>query len=117
MRITEKKENGFYELKKGQEIYGEEDGIRLVQIVGEYEDIEEKLGINLIKFITALTSDVYLYHNGELVKCEQVPCLLCFDGKYCLEYHFEFDVEQVYLKDYGKTWALTREELEWNITN
>ena len=41
MRLTEKKENGFYELKEGQEIYGEENGIRLVQIVGEYEDIDE----------------------------------------------------------------------------
>ena len=40
MRITEK--NGdFYKLKKGNEIYGEEDGIRLVQIVGQHEDLEE----------------------------------------------------------------------------
>ena len=75
------------------------------------EDIEEELGIDLVTLFKALTSTVYLYHNGELTECEQAPCLLCFDNEYCLEYHFEYDIEQVYLKDYGKTWALTKEEL------
>lgn len=40
-RITEKLENGFYELKPENEFYGWENGIRLVQIVGNYEDIFE----------------------------------------------------------------------------
>ncbi len=44
-RITEKKENGFYELTTGNEIYGEENGIRLVQIVGRLEDIMSEYGI------------------------------------------------------------------------
>ena len=35
MRITKKIENNFYVLTKENEIYGEENGIRLVQIVGE----------------------------------------------------------------------------------
>lgn len=42
-RLTEKTPNGFYELTKGNEIYGEENGIRLVQIIGKYEDLEESL--------------------------------------------------------------------------
>ena len=79
--------------------------------LGQLEDIEDELGIDLITLFKALTNDVYLYHNKKLTKCEQAPCLLCFDNEYCLEFHFEHDLEQVYLKDYGKTWALTREEL------
>lgn len=83
-----------------------------VDRLGELEDIEEKLGIDLVTLFKALTSDVYLYHNDKLTKCEQAPLLLCFDGNYCLEYHFNNDIEQVYLKDYGKTWALSKEELK-----
>lgn len=79
--------------------------------LGRLEDIEEELGIDLITLFKALTNDVYLYHNKKLIKCEQAPCLLCFDNEYCLEFQFDYDVEQVYLKDYGKTWALTNEEL------
>ena len=40
-RITSKRSGGLYELSEGQEIYGEENGVRLVQIVGKYEDIKE----------------------------------------------------------------------------
>ena len=50
MRLTKIRNDGFYELKKGQEIYGEENGIRLVQIVGKYEDIEERYDINIVDF-------------------------------------------------------------------
>ena len=88
-----------------------EDEIAGTQKLGQLEDVEEELGIELLTLIKVLTSTVYLYHNGKLTECEQAPCLLCFDNEYCLEYHFEHDVEQVYLKDYGKTWALTKEEL------
>ena len=84
----------------------------LLNKLGKLEDIEEELEIDLITLVKALTSDVFLYHNETLTKCEQAPLLLCFDGEYCLEYHFDKDIEQVYLKHYGKTWALTRQELE-----
>lgn len=40
-RITNKRSDNLYELSEGQEIYGEENGVRLVQIVGKYEDIKE----------------------------------------------------------------------------
>lgn len=84
----------------------------IIKKLGQLEDIEDELEIDLITLFKALTKDfVYIYHNEELTKCEQAPCLLCFDGDYCLEYHFDNDIEQVYLKDYGKTWALTKEEL------
>lgn len=85
---------------------------KIETVLKEYKNVEDELGIEWIILFKALTNDVYLYHNKKLIKCEQAPCLLCFDNEYCLEFHFEHDIEQVYLKDYGKTWALTREELK-----
>ena len=108
MRLTEKKENGFYELKKSEEIYGEENGIRLVQIVGQYEDIEEELGIDLIKLIECIRNEKGIWKkdfNGGLINTR---CMLtCYFGRWQI-----YDKENIYeLKDYGKTWALTKEEL------
>lgn len=108
MRLTEKKENGFYELKKGQEIYGEENGIRLVQIVGEYEDIEEELGISLVTLFKALnrcyTEDS---HKGTamIINHEEIGI------KYQIN-DYSWNSKICKIKDYGKTWALTKEELE-----
>lgn len=51
MRIT-KKDGKFYKLKQENEVYGWENGIRLVQIVGNFEDLEEEIGVNdLIHFL------------------------------------------------------------------
>ena len=104
-RITKKKENGFYELKKGQKIYGEENGIRLVQIVGQLEDIEEELGIDLITLFKALKNGVYEDIVDQKYKH--------FDLSYAIDNVFTIWLGRPHeLKDYGKTWALTREELE-----
>ena len=110
MRITKQKENGFYELKKGQETYGEENGIRLVQIVGEYEDIEDEFGVNLITLFKALNDGVYFEKDK---KHHIVALDLGSSGNYRLSYEvIDGFFESVYTKDYGKTWALTKEELE-----
>ena len=110
MRLTEKKENGFYELKNGQEIYGEENGIRLVQIVGKKEDIEEELGIDLITLFKVLKNGFYRYRPTAINN------VICFIAKpkvnmeqKCFTYG---SYGKSYFKDYGKTWALTKEELE-----
>lgn len=125
MRITEKTKNGFYELKKGQEIYGEENGIRLVQIVGHYEDIEEKRGIDIsvLDRIFDYLDEVYLddsdkpfYEKDEFGIHPINPVFLQLDlrNKRLIErYHFDSPSEPIYpFSEYGKTWALTREELE-----
>lgn len=137
MRITEKKENGFYELKNGREIYGEEHGIRLVQIVGKYEDIEEQLGIDLITLFKALKNGCWIrkgfygtcYLDGEPIFISSGCLHLNLFGYYSekenddgceSEYQealclFDLDYEIIdniaRVKDYGKTWSLTKEEL------
>ena len=149
MRLTEKKENGFYELKDGEEIYGEENGIRLVQIVGQLEDIKEKINlfgieedqrnlINFLKLVLAEENGFYYKKDDKIYFCrwcvrvglhlvETQPCYAVKETT--LQSCYYGDVEKikavedahywswktclnVHLRDYGKIWALTKEELE-----
>lgn len=122
MRLTEKTKNGFYELKKGQEIYGEENGIRLVQIIGQLEDFEEELGIDLLTLFKALKNGIYV-KQGNRIKRTHWCISLNANGMYGereTHYWFAYRVngfdfpdtyEKLKLSDYGKTWALTGEEL------
>jgi len=55
-RITEK-DGKFYKLKPENEVYGWENGIRLVQIVGEFEDLMEKYKIESINELEEILKD------------------------------------------------------------
>lgn len=106
MRITEKNGN-FYKLKNGNEIYGEEDGIRLVQIVGQHEDLEEKLKINFTIGGKAVLNGIYTKSYG----------FISGDHIYLGKFRIYIPTYSVHLPfegpvGYGKTWALTKEELE-----
>ena len=78
---------------------------KMINKLGKLEDIEEELGVDLIKLLTARTiftiDKVYgiFYHidieNG---------------GVYTSEY--DADDEFYPFSDYGRTWAFTRKELE-----
>ena len=99
-RITEKCKDGGYQLKAGNEIYGEENGIRLVQIVGQVEDLKETLGISLFKLFVALENGIYGKVGNKI--------------EHILAPHLSWHNREIYIfkiKDYGKTWALTKEEL------
>lgn len=83
--------------------------------LGQLEDIEEELGIDLITLFKALTEDVYIKQGRKIIKVETPPVLLNFDGEYRFEWHYEKlenSFEQLSISQYGKTWALTKEELE-----
>lgn len=75
--------------------------------LGQLEDIEEELGIDLVTLFKALKNGIYTKENLDnypyacLLRNDMV--LVLFDDVYKHEY---------LLKDYGKTWALTKEELE-----
>ena len=74
--------------------------------LGELEDIEEELGIDLITFSKALIKGIYTRkfgdYSGELLSFQK-DCFVVGGG---------YDTYVYYFKDYGKTWALTKEELE-----
>lgn len=70
----------------------------------QYKSIEKELGISLITLFQALKEgiyDKYIYYDDVCLLGDKIyACPLdIFDTSF-------------YLKDYGKTWALTREELK-----
>lgn len=86
-----------------------------------YKSIEKKLGIELTILFKALKNGIYrkgvnVYgeYNKNFVTIQHVQCILDIERKVLYEPSSinltpTFPVK---LKDYGKTWALTREELE-----
>lgn len=74
------------------------------------EDIEDELGIDLITIFKALKQK-FVYHN-EKVRIELLSLTIKFNKLYLYGF-VENTLHAVYLslKDYGKTWALTKEEL------
>ena len=73
--------------------------------LSQLEDIEEELGIDLVTLFKALKEGIYTLGNNEI---EPVVLRMFYEEPMLV---FETDTTEVYLKDYGKTWALTREEL------
>lgn len=81
--------------------------------VYKYESIGKKLGIDLITLFKA-------YKNGFYVKGEEGKQYISFEcSTNSIAFKFKemfygnkWSYEYVKLYDYGKTWALTREELE-----
>ena len=87
-----------------------------------YEDIEEELGIDLITLFKALKDGIWTnqeqWYGDEKqgkIRFFQVRLLLEENAIGCI-YNSMWKGEEVirtlYFKDYGKTWALTKEELE-----
>ena len=84
------------------------------------EDIEEELGIDLLTLFKALKNGIYLKFGSEKnigVYYEHraiLPRHFDKDYKgYFIDLQLELSINfNFYFKDYGKTWALTKEELE-----
>ena len=85
--------------------------------LGQLEDIEEELGIDLITLHKALKDGIYWKGttcvDTKGIFFENKP-KINIRGKCLTNICFRKHLEVVYFKDYGKTWALTREELEEN---
>lgn len=78
--------------------------------LGQLEDIEEELGIDLVTLFKALKDGFYRYRPTAINN------VICFIAKpkvnmkqKCFTYG---SYGKSYFKDYGKTWALTKEELK-----
>lgn len=73
--------------------------------LGQLEDIEEELGIDLITLFKALKEGFYFKDDfGDIIHFEKELLQSLIKGKV-------HDLKKE-LKDYGKTWTLTKEELE-----
>ena len=82
-----------------------------VDKLGKLEDIEEELGIDLITLFKALKQK-FVFHK-ENVKIELIGIHIKSEELYLFGF-IKDTVQAVYLslKDYQKTWFLTKEELE-----
>ena len=90
-----------------------------------YEDIEEELGIDLITLFKALRNGIWTnqeqcYGDEKQGKIRffQVRLLLEENAVGCIHnsmWKGKEVIRTLYFKDYGKTWALTKEELEGEV--
>lgn len=109
MRLTYKLQSGGYAPCK-------DTGWTTFDKLGQLEDIEEELGIDLITLFKGAFDGIYFIHPSkdndkkeildgwiDLGTIEKMEHSFCVENKSlcCLSF-----------KDYGKTWALTKEELE-----
>ena len=79
---------------------------------GQLEDIEEELGIDLITFFKALKNGCYGIQNGKVYKMKIVRIDSDELNSIILFRNASYGGECYLIKDYGKTWALTKEELK-----
>ena len=130
-RYTEKRTNGVYIVKVKYLLKNLEDGTNeQIDKLGRIEDIEEKLGIDIVTLFKALENGFYVrkfvIENDEYADYREIWDQLNQDivqigcTKYFRFRHWYETIEvdkfgnyiEVWLKDYGKSWALTKEELE-----
>ena len=106
-RLTKNGKYGNYEPIKHSNLYP------AIDKLGQLEDIEQELGIDLITLFKALKNGVY-FENDK--KHHIVALDLGCSGNYRLSYEIVDGLfESVYTEDYGKTWALNKEELLWEL--
>lgn len=110
---------------KDEELSTELDSIHKL---GLLEDIEDELGIYLITLFKALNKGFYIKYNNKIVHIHPdkhitinfwyntinvfIPPKFFIDCKKGTDYSSEEIDEEYEFADYGKTWALTRDELE-----
>ena len=98
MRLTKKFENQYYT----------EINYIATQKLGQLEDIEEEFGIELTKlFSVILNGCAYCKDYGYFRNCE-----IDLHDKKIIFCDIDPTITYEKLSDYGKTWALTKEELE-----
>lgn len=82
-----------------------------VDKLGQLEDIEEELGIDLKTLFKALNGCYFLQISTKKI-CSDIRPTLIYQCGWHLKPNLT-ELPMIYaLKDYGKTWALTKEELE-----
>ena len=108
-RLTYKLDDAYY-VKEGRKDFNE-----LAQKLGQYEDLEAELGIDLITLFKALKDGIYVDLNSFIKHISINDLSLKFYVKrWYLGFYHSLNGGTFYvdLKDYGKTWALSRYDLE-----
>lgn len=91
-----------------------------LEVLEKYKSIEEELGIDLITLFKALKNGFYHIDEKKHIYTLKPTKGNCGAMSYYASYYEiiaedVFDDQYIYnLKDYGKVWALTKEELKAN---
>ena len=111
MRLTKKDYCGYdVATRKKQRDYTCEEIFDVLQKLGQLEDIEDELGIDLITLFKAISNGIYVKTKNGISKHYTIHFMRWQQTKkYCLYYR---PYSHIWFKDYGKTWTLTKEELE-----
>ena len=86
-----------------------------VDKLGKLEDIEEELGVDLITLFKAVKNDFYFKYKDKIISSNDYSFLTRANirGDWVLDIISDnLSLLTIKLKDYGKTWALTKEKLE-----
>lgn len=118
MRFTEKKEGYIEELKTNGHIYFVDDILpnnckltgRSIEKLGHLEDDEDDLGLDLGIFAKTLKYGGYIKTAFGIEKFKIRNGDIDFKGK-LFYVTTEYTLRTLVFKDYGITWALTKEEL------
>lgn len=108
MRLTKKSDKDYTGYEPIQELVETNNASPIIGKLGQLEDVEEELRIDLLTLFKALKG-IYIKPNNIYVGSPY----LCFAENENRELEFQFKVVDTWykVKDYGKTWALTKEEL------
>ena len=109
MRLTYKTDCGYY-----TGMPNSVDVRDALQKLATLEDIEDKLGIDLLTLFKSLEQGIWFRNIVDnKMRCSIPMCAeLEISKKGLTLISMEMDI-LFYFKDYGKTWALTKEELQW----
>ena len=106
MRLTKKQDKKNYPyVYDSFEDYFEGEPINKL---GKLEDVEEELGIDLITLSKILKRGIYVVENGIIRFANAKNDEVLITEKHMLVFLFR----KYFYLDYGKTWALTKEELK-----
>ena len=109
MRLTEKvnNKNCNYDIKKGCLC-------NAFEKLGQLEDIEEELGVDLVIILKALKNGAWYIHNDgrhKYYEFEKKPYLKINWDKWCICFDYEHCYPISWYLDKENGWALTKEEL------
>lgn len=85
--------------------------------LSQLEDLEEELGIDLLTLFKALKYGVYYFNDQDQLIHEYVWWISNYitvetHDKISSSFMTIYENQILFFADYGKTWALTKEELE-----
>ena len=108
-RLTMKIKEGFY---IAPNINSTDD---LKYKLGQLEDIEEELGIDLVTLFKALKKGIFVAYDSSFGMANKPKIKIVKDKATGICYRnkkWYIQEDETLIKDYGKTWALTKEEIE-----